>query len=64
MKETPKGYEMICLGCGHTCYRGKDLTDEEIRLLINDVPDYDIDTYDLFKFAKAVLAKSQERKAT
>ena len=37
----------------------KELTDEEIQLLINDVPDYDIDTYDLFNFARAILRKAQ-----
>jgi len=30
------------------------LTDEQVRLLINDVPDYDIDTYDLLNFARAI----------
>ena len=39
----------------------KELTDEEIQLLINDVPDYDIDTYDLFKFARTILRKAQEK---
>ena len=37
----------------------KTLTDEEIQLLINDVPDYDIDTYDLFNFARAILRKAK-----
>jgi hypothetical protein len=39
----------------------KELTDEEIRLLINDVRDYDIDTHDLFEFARAILRKAQEK---
>ena len=30
------------------------LTEEQIRLLINDVRDYDIDTYDLIVFARAI----------
>ena len=37
-----------------------ELTDEEIQLLINDVRDYDIDTHDLFEFARAILRKAQE----
>ena len=37
----------------------KELTDEEIQLLINDVRDYDIDTHDLFEFARAILRKAQ-----
>ena len=39
----------------------KELTDEEIQLLINDVPDYDIDTYDLLNFARAILRKASEK---
>ena len=39
----------------------KELTDEEIQLLINDVPDYDIGIYELFEFAKAILRKAQEK---
>ena len=39
----------------------KELTDEEIQLLINDVPDYDIDTYDLLNFARAILKKVSEK---
>jgi len=39
----------------------KELTDEEIQLLINDVRDYDIDTHDLFEFARAILRKAQEK---
>ena len=38
-----------------------ELTDEEIQLLINDVRDYDIDTHDLFEFARAILRKAQEK---
>ena len=40
----------------------KSLSDEEIQLLINDVPDYDIDNYDLFKFARAIEAKVRGEK--
>ena len=59
-----------CVACGqrvtgdsiHTCSpQLKELTDEEIRLLINDVRDYDIDTHDLFEFARAILRKAQEK---
>jgi succinate dehydrogenase/fumarate reductase-like Fe-S protein len=59
-----------CGACGqrvtgdsiHTCSpQLKELTDEEIRLLINDVRDYDIDTHDLFEFARAILRKAQEK---
>jgi hypothetical protein len=59
-----------CLDCGkrvtgdsiHTCSpQLKTLTDEEIQLLINDVRDYDIDTHDLFEFARAILRKAQEK---
>lgn len=32
----------------------KPLTDEQVRLLINDVPDYDIGIYELFEFARAI----------
>ena len=39
---------------------GFALTDEEIQLLMNDVPEYDISNYDLFEFAKAILRKAQE----
>ena len=62
-----------CLACGqkvtgdsiHTCSpQLKTLTDEEIRLLINDVRDYDIDTHDLFEFARAILRKAQEKCTT
>ena len=34
--------------------RTKPLSDEEIQVLINNVPDYDIGIYDLFKFARAI----------
>ena len=59
-----------CGACGqrvtgdsiHTCSpQLKELTDEEIRLLINDVRDYDIDTHDLFEFARAILKKASEK---
>ena len=38
-----------------------ELTDEEIRILINEVPDYNIDIYDLMEFARAILRKAQEK---
>ena len=38
-----------------------ELTDEEIRILINEVPDYNIDIYDLMEFARAILLKAQEK---
>ena len=46
----------------YTTPQTKPLSDDEIQLLINDVPDYDIDTYDLFKFAKAIEAKVRGEK--
>jgi len=39
----------------------KELTDEEIRILINEVPDYNIDIHDLMEFARAILRKAQEK---
>jgi hypothetical protein len=39
----------------------KTLTDDEIRILINEVPDYNIDIHDLMKFARAILRKAQEK---
>ena len=39
----------------------KTLTDDEIRILINEVPDYNIDIYDLMEFARAILRKAQEK---
>ena len=38
----------------------KELTDDEIRILINEVPDYNIDIHDLMEFARAILRKAQE----
>jgi len=38
----------------------KTLTDDEIRILINEVPDYNIDIHDLMEFARAILRKAQE----
>ena len=38
-----------------------ELTDDEIRILINEVPDYNIDIYDLMEFARAILRKAQEK---
>ena len=32
----------------------KPLSDEEIQVLINNVPDYDIGIYELFEFARAI----------
>jgi len=40
--------------------RMRELTDEEIRILINEVPDYNIDIHDLMEFARAILRKAQE----
>jgi hypothetical protein len=45
----------------YVSYPAKTLTDEEIQLLIKDVPNYDIDTHDLMEFAKAILRKAQEK---
>ena len=39
----------------------KTLTDDEIRILINEVPDYNIDIHDLMEFARAILRKAQEK---
>ena len=39
----------------------KELTDDEIRILINEVPDYNIDIHDLMEFARAILRKAQEK---
>jgi len=39
----------------------KTLTDDEIRILINEVPDYNIDIHDLMEFARAILRKVQEK---
>jgi len=59
----------VCLSCGqrvtgdsiHTCSpQLKTLTDDEIRILINEVPDYNIDIHDLMEFARAILRKAQE----
>jgi chromosome segregation ATPase len=59
-----KEQDTDCQYCKQGCIRcdaRKQLTDEEIQLLINDVRDYDIDTHDLFEFAKAILRKAQEK---
>ena len=37
------------------------LTDEVIRSICDCVPDYDISTYDLIEFAKAIEAKLKEK---
>jgi len=59
-----------CAACGqrvtgdsvHTCSpQLKTLTDDEIRILINEVPDYNIDIHDLMEFARAILRKAQEK---
>jgi FtsZ-binding cell division protein ZapB len=39
----------------------RELTDDEIRILINEVPDYNIDIHDLMEFARAILRKAQEK---
>jgi hypothetical protein len=60
----------VCLSCGqrvtgdsiHTCSpQLKTLTDDEIRILINEVPDYNIDIHDLMEFARAILKKANEK---
>ena len=59
-----KEQDTDCQYCKQGCIRcdaRKQLTDEEIQLLINDVRDYDIDTHDLFEFARAILRKAQEQ---
>ena len=59
-----KEQDTDCQYCKQGCIRcdaRKQLTDEEIQLLINDVRDYDIDTHDLFEFARAILRKAQEK---
>ena len=45
----------------YTYTHPKELTDDEIRILINEVPDYNIDIYDLMEFARAILRKAQEK---
>ena len=60
-KDRFPNYESICLRCGTTVYKPyKELTDDEIRILINEVPDYNIDIHDLMEFARAILRKAQE----
>lgn len=59
-----KEQDTDCQYCKQGCIRcdaRKQLTDEEIQLFINDVRDYDIDTHDLFEFARAILRKVQEK---
>jgi hypothetical protein len=59
-----KEQDTDCQYCKQGCIRcdaRKQLTDEEIQLLINDVRDYDIDTHDLFEFARAILKKASEK---
>jgi|LakMenEpi03Aug12_release.lakeMendotaPanAssembly.Ray.scaffolds.fasta_scaffold383425_2 cell fate (sporulation/competence/biofilm development) regulator YlbF (YheA/YmcA/DUF963 family) len=59
-----KEQDTDCQYCKQGCIRcdaRKQLTDEEIQLFINDVRDYDIDTHDLFEFARAILRKAQEK---
>ena len=62
-KDRFPNYESICLQCGTTIYKPafKTLTDDEIRILINEVPDYNIDIHDLMEFARAILRKAQEK---
>ena len=38
----------------YTSPQTKPLSDEEIQVLINNVPDYDIGIYELFEFARAI----------
>ena len=59
-----KEQDTDCQYCKQGCIRcdaRKQLTDEEIRILINEVPDYNIDIYDLMEFARAILRKAQEK---
>ena len=46
----------FCKNCGQQdpYAQTKSLSDEEIQVLINDVPDYDIGIYELFQFARAI----------
>ena len=62
-KDRFSNYESICLQCGTTIYKPafNTLTDDEIRILINEVPDYNIDIHDLMEFARAILRKAQEK---
>ena len=59
-----KEQDTDCQYCKQGCFRcdaRKQLTDDEIRILINEVPDYNIDIYDLMEFARAILLKAQEK---
>ena len=62
-KDRFSNYESICLQCGTTIYKPafNTLTDDEIRILINEVPDYNIDIHDLMEFARAILKKASEK---
>jgi hypothetical protein len=57
----------VCARCGAIAYdpvitqTAKTLTDDDIRILINEVPDYNIDIHDLMEFARAILRKAQEK---
>ena len=50
----PDKYEWQSIKPLYTTPQTKPLSDEEIQVLINNVPDYDIGIYDLFKFARAI----------
>ena len=61
-KDRFPNYESICLQCGTTIYKPfKDLTDEEIDNISDEIPHY-IDTYmGRRMFARAILIKAQEK---
>ena len=64
MKETPKGYELVCMGCGHTCYRPKDLTAMDIAEVMELVFGEQIDEEfgnDLHEFAARIIKKAQTK---
>jgi hypothetical protein len=64
MSNEPVAYGMLtfCKNCGEqNPYSAKTLTDDDIRILINEVPDYNIDIHDLMEFARAILRKAQEK---
>jgi hypothetical protein len=61
-KDRFPNYESICLQCGTTIYKPfKQLTDEEIDNISDEIPHY-IDTYmGRRMFARAILIKAQEK---
>ena len=61
-KDRFPNYESICLQCGTTIYKPfKELTDEEIDNISDEIPHY-IDTYmGRRMFARAILIKAQKK---